>query len=244
MDPASPRGHRRVGRADAELGRLPLGPGVREPRRGDGRLEPAPARPDLGRHGAARRGAREDASQRAPPGSDRPAAAARLRGQESGGPRVVVENDDWLAVVPFWASLAVRDAASSRSGRRRAWPTSTRPRATSLRSSCTSCIGALRRPVRAAVPVFDGLAPGAVRRRARQTTGSSTRTSTRRCCAANVRKFMVGYELLAETQRDLTAEEAAERLRAAVLPGAGVGEPAAEAEAPAEVVEAPAETRS
>jgi len=31
-----------------------------------------------------------------------------------------------------------------------------------------------------------------------------------------VRKFMVGYELLAETQRDITAEEAAERLRAAV----------------------------
>jgi UDPglucose--hexose-1-phosphate uridylyltransferase len=31
---------------------------------------------------------------------------------------------------------------------------------------------------------------------------------------AKVRKFMVGYELLAETQRDLTAEEAAERLRA------------------------------
>ena len=31
---------------------------------------------------------------------------------------------------------------------------------------------------------------------------------------ANVRKFMVGYELLAETQRDLTPEDAAERLRA------------------------------
>jgi UDPglucose--hexose-1-phosphate uridylyltransferase len=29
-----------------------------------------------------------------------------------------------------------------------------------------------------------------------------------------VRKFMVGYELLAEPQRDLTPEEAAERLRA------------------------------
>jgi UDPglucose--hexose-1-phosphate uridylyltransferase len=31
-----------------------------------------------------------------------------------------------------------------------------------------------------------------------------------------VRKFMVGYELLAEPQRDLTAEEAAERLRTAL----------------------------
>ena len=36
---------------------------------------------------------------------------------------------------------------------------------------------------------------------------------------ANVRKFMVGYELLAETQRDLTAEDAAGRLRAVQLAG-------------------------
>lgn len=32
--------------------------------------------------------------------------------------------------------------------------------------------------------------------------------------SATIRKFMVGYELLAETQRDLTAEQAAEKLRA------------------------------
>ena len=50
------RGHRRLGRPDRRARRrLPLGPGLREPRRGDGRIEPAPARPDLGRHGAARR---------------------------------------------------------------------------------------------------------------------------------------------------------------------------------------------
>ena len=50
-----PARRRRVGRADRRARRrLPLGPGLREPRRGDGRLEPASARPDLGRHGAAR----------------------------------------------------------------------------------------------------------------------------------------------------------------------------------------------
>jgi UDPglucose--hexose-1-phosphate uridylyltransferase len=32
--------------------------------------------------------------------------------------------------------------------------------------------------------------------------------------SAAVKKFMVGYELLAEAQRDLTAEQAADRLRA------------------------------
>jgi UDPglucose--hexose-1-phosphate uridylyltransferase len=32
--------------------------------------------------------------------------------------------------------------------------------------------------------------------------------------SATIRKFMVGYELLAEPQRDLLPEQAAERLRA------------------------------
>jgi len=31
--------------------------------------------------------------------------------------------------------------------------------------------------------------------------------------SASVRKFMVGYEMLAESQRDLTAEQAAQKLR-------------------------------
>jgi UDPglucose--hexose-1-phosphate uridylyltransferase len=34
---------------------------------------------------------------------------------------------------------------------------------------------------------------------------------------ATMRKFMVGYELLSEPQRDITAEAAAERLRASIL---------------------------
>ncbi|RRR69593.1 MAG: UDP-glucose--hexose-1-phosphate uridylyltransferase [Candidatus Viridilinea halotolerans] len=38
--------------------------------------------------------------------------------------------------------------------------------------------------------------------------------------SATVRKFMVGYELLGEPQRDLTPEEAARRLRTALLPHA------------------------
>ena len=31
--------------------------------------------------------------------------------------------------------------------------------------------------------------------------------------SATVKKFMVGYEMLSEAQRDITAEQAAERLR-------------------------------
>ena len=36
--------------------------------------------------------------------------------------------------------------------------------------------------------------------------------------SATVRKFMVGFEMLAESQRDLTPEDAAARLRAVVGP--------------------------
>jgi UDPglucose--hexose-1-phosphate uridylyltransferase len=36
--------------------------------------------------------------------------------------------------------------------------------------------------------------------------------------SASVRKFMVGYELLAGPQRDITPESAAERLRAVTIP--------------------------
>ena len=47
---------------------------------------------------------------------------------------------------------------------------------------------------------------------------------------------MVGYELLAETQRDLTAEDAAGRLRAVVIE-------ASPAEAAIEAVQVPASPR-
>jgi len=38
------------------------------------------------------------------------------------------------------------------------------------------------------------------------------RLATRELCPATVRKFIAGYELLASPQRDLNAEEAAEKL--------------------------------
>ena len=47
--------------------------------------------------------------------------------------------------------------------------------------------------------------------------------------SASVRKFMVGFELLAEAQRDITPEQAAERLRevacATALPQRGQDRP-------------------
>ena len=100
----------------AELGRaLPLGPGVREPGRGDGRLQPAPARAGLGRDGAAD----VERHARTPPSGRTTSATGRrcccdVATQEADGPRVVEANEHWLAIVPFWARLAVRDAVLPR----------------------------------------------------------------------------------------------------------------------------------
>jgi UDPglucose--hexose-1-phosphate uridylyltransferase len=131
---------------------------------------------------------------------------------ESAGQRVVTETDEWLAVVPFWA----------------AWPFETlvipkRPAArlsdldTTARDDLTGVLhdllgrydGLFRRPF----PYSMGW------HQAPFGEGESDAWQVHAhfyppLLFAKVRKFMVGYELLAETQRDLTAEEAAERLRA------------------------------
>ncbi|MCE1254747.1 MAG: UDP-glucose--hexose-1-phosphate uridylyltransferase [Anaerolineae bacterium] len=126
--------------------------------------------------------------------------------------RVVVQNDDWLAVVPFWAI----------------WPFET--------------LLLPRRPVRRMPELNDGerhsLADLLKRLLTRYDNlfetsfpysfgwhgapfGSDENINHWQLHAhiyppllrsATVRKFMVGYELLAEAQRDLTAEQAARRL--------------------------------
>ena len=212
-----PARDRRLGRADrGARRRLSLGPGLREPRRGDGRLEPA------SRTARSGRGPRSPARPRArtqPSGATSSETGRRLLldyvDHESGGQRVVEENDDWLVVVPFWAiwpfeTLVIpkRPAARldeldgdrpRRAGRRAAGAASAATTACSSGRSRTRWAGTRRRSA-ATRPthwqVHAHFYPPLLR--------------------ATVRKFMVGYELLAETQRDLTAEDAADRLRAVV----------------------------
>ncbi len=138
--------------------------------------------------------------------------------QESGGPRVVVESDEWLIVVPFWAAWpfetlvdpAPAGGPASRPGPDRARQPGRGPRRAA-------------RPVRRPLPAGPSRTRWAGIRRpsagaATSMAGRSTRTFYPPLLRANIRKFMVGYELLAETQRDLTPEEAAERLRAVIVP--------------------------
>lgn len=144
--------------------------------------------------------------------------------QEHAGPRVIEETDEWLVVVPFWAT----------------WPFETLVVARRPVERVPDLDDA-RRDDLAAVLVkllnrYDGLFGGAFPysmgwHQAPFVPGSSEHWQLHAhfyppLLGATVRKFMVGYELLAEPQRDIMAEDAAERLRAVPVPVAPEASPA------------------
>ena len=128
------------------------------------------------------------------------------------GERVVVSNDDWLVVVPYWA----------------AWPFETLllprfavQRMTDLTSEQTESLADILKKItikydnlfNTSFPYSMGWhgAPYDGEEHSEWTLHASFFPPLLR--SATVRKFMVGYEMMAEAQRDLTAEQAAERLR-------------------------------
>jgi UDPglucose--hexose-1-phosphate uridylyltransferase len=130
------------------------------------------------------------------------------------GERVVVANAHWLAVVPWWA----------------VWPFETlvlpRRQVTGLPDLSSSERDALaellRRLLRAYDQIFDVPFPYSF---GWHGSSGDADTEWNLGCqlhahfyppllrSASVRKFMVGYEMLAEAQRDMTPEQAALRLR-------------------------------
>lgn len=128
------------------------------------------------------------------------------------GDRTVVENDEWLIVVPYWA----------------VWPFETLilPRRKTLRLPDLDDVQrqqlstALRELLIRYDNLFETAFPYSMGWHGApfddnpsdhwQLHGHAYPPLLR---SASVRKFMVGYELLAESQRDLTPEQAAERLR-------------------------------
>ena len=182
------------------------------PGRGDGRLQSASARPDLGGTALPGEGVREDSAQRAHLASTGRRLLLEYADHESGGSRVVVETAEWLVVVPFWA----------------AWPFETLlvPKRPAARLS--ELDDAARDDLATVLPELLGRYDGLFKRPFPYSMGwhqapfGDRPTDAWQVHAhfyppllrARMRKFMVGYELLAETQRDLTAEDAAGRLRA------------------------------
>jgi UDPglucose--hexose-1-phosphate uridylyltransferase len=133
--------------------------------------------------------------------------------QEAGGPRVVAESDDWLVVVPFWAGWPFETLVIPRRPVARL-PDLGGPARDDLAHVLTEVLGRYDGLFARPFPYSMGWHQAPF--------GAEDATPGWQAHAhfyppllhANVRKFMVGYELLAETQRDLTPEEAAERLRA------------------------------
>ncbi len=132
--------------------------------------------------------------------------------REAGGPRVVVETEHWLAVVPWWAAWPFETLLLPRFAVQRLDQLDDAQRddlavvlkeLTARYDNLFQCSFPYSMGWHGA-PFVDGptdhwqlhahFYPPLLR-------------------SASVRKFMVGFEMLAEAQRDLTAEQAAERLR-------------------------------
>jgi UDPglucose--hexose-1-phosphate uridylyltransferase len=133
------------------------------------------------------------------------------------GQRTVVENEDWLAVVPFWAVWPFETLLLPRRHVLRL-PDLTEPERQSLVLILKSLLIRYDNLFEVSFPYSMGWhgAPG----RGRQDQNHwqlHAHFYPPLLRSATVRKFLVGYEMLAEAQRDLSAEQAAERLRA--LPG-------------------------
>jgi UDPglucose--hexose-1-phosphate uridylyltransferase len=137
---------------------------------------------------------------------------AEYAAAERGGPRVIRDADGWLTLIPFWASwpfetmLVPLDPATRLAGLSDARRDGL---AAALRDLNRRYDALFRKPFPFSMgwhqaPFGPGDDDGSWQLHAHFYPP---------LLRAIVRKFMVGYELLSEPQRDLTPEEAAERLR-------------------------------
>jgi UDPglucose--hexose-1-phosphate uridylyltransferase len=134
--------------------------------------------------------------------------------QEEGGPRVVEENDQWLVVVPFWATWPFETLLIAKQPVERVTELDEAQR-DALADILIRSLGRYDALFGRPFPYSMGWhqAPFADGPKDHWQLHAHFYPPLLR---ATVRKFMVGYELLSETQRDITAEDAAERLRQAV----------------------------
>lgn len=133
--------------------------------------------------------------------------------EQQDGSRTVVETEHWLAVVPYWAAwpfetLLLPKAAVGRITE--LTPAQSRDLALALKK-LTSRYDNL---FQCSFPYSMGWHGAPFNGEENPHWQLHAHFYPPLLRSATVRKFMVGYEMLAETQRDLTAEQAAERLRA------------------------------
>lgn len=154
----------------------------------------------------------EDERQRAYFAETGRAMLADLAEREAGGPRVVIETADWLALVPWWAVWPFETLLVPR------FPVQRIEQLNSLQRDELAAV--LRELTTRYDNLFGCSFPysmgwhGAPYQDGDQDHWRlHAHFNPPLLRSATVRKFMVGYEMLAEPQRDLTSEQAAERLR-------------------------------
>lgn len=141
--------------------------------------------------------------------------------QEAGGPRTVVDHPDWLVIVPFWAAWPYETLLIPRRPTERL-PDVDGVQRDALADVLIKLLDAYDRLFGVSFPYSMGWHQAPFR------GGPEPHWQLHAhffppLLSASKRKFMVGYELLAEVQRDISAEDAAERLRAALAATAQPG---------------------
>jgi UDPglucose--hexose-1-phosphate uridylyltransferase len=127
--------------------------------------------------------------------------------------RLVVENDHWLAVVPYWALWPFETLLLPRRHRLHLPDLNTLER-DSLADILKQLLVRYDNLFEVSFPYSMGWHGASLDAADYPYWQLHAHFFPPLLRSAEVRKFMVGYELLAEAQRDLTAEQAAKRLRA------------------------------
>lgn len=132
---------------------------------------------------------------------------------EAGGPRVIVENTHWLAVVPYWAVWPFEALLLPRRRHIMRLPELDAAERDALAEALKRLLVKYDNLFETSFPYSMGWhgAPFDTREATPWQLHAHFYPPLLR--SATVKKFMVGYEMLAEAQRDLTPEQAAARLR-------------------------------
>ena len=136
-----------------------------------------------------------------------------LAEREAGGPRVVAETPNWLAIVPYWAGWPFETLLLPRFSAQRL-PDLTGDQRADLAVALKELTARYDNLFRCSFPYSMGWHNAPFTDGAKDHWQLHAHFYPPLLRSASVRKFMVGYEMLAEAQRDLTPEQAAERLRA------------------------------
>ncbi|MCL2899594.1 galactose-1-phosphate uridylyltransferase [Brenneria tiliae] len=132
--------------------------------------------------------------------------------EQADGGRLVVETEFWLAVVPYWASWPFETLLLPKFAVRQL-PQLSEAQREDLALALKKLTSRYDNLFQCSFPYSMGWHGAPFNGEENSHWQLHAHFYPPLLRSASVRKFMVGYEMLAEAQRDLTAEQAAERLR-------------------------------